>query len=88
MKITVGDLAGWPGAPKPKPEPAISINGVTQDPSHWDTSRPTCEKTGKIRYPNRRAAEAHQHSLAARNPEAVLSVYICKSCYSWHVGRT
>jgi hypothetical protein len=46
-----------------------------------------CPKTHKIRYPRKVEALCALEALRFDSPHEDLAVYVCKSCFSWHVGH-
>lgn len=79
---TLGDL--WPqgitGTPKDPPPGAAGVVEAEAPPV-------LCAYSGKVPYGRKKDAMAHMRSLACKNPDCLLNVYVCKWCYSWHVGR-
>jgi hypothetical protein len=73
---TIGDH--WPGK-GPAREPA-------REPASLDRTR-VCARTNKTRHARKQDALTHLRSLAKAQPDADLGVYVCRTCFSWHVGN-
>lgn len=72
----------WPGTPPPAPF-------VPEPEKPLQPSPPLCPATGKIRYARQSEARQHRRDLeqSSHYTEQALAVYVCRECYSWHVGR-
>lgn len=80
--VTLGDL--WPGREdrdRPTWSPPAE-GGPLPDPVPK-----LCPKTGKIRHPRKIMAERQLAEVQGRSPDETLQVYVCRWCYSWHVGH-
>lgn len=46
-----------------------------------------CPATGKFRHPRKVEALTQLEALMDKSPDELMAVYVCKHCFSWHVGH-